>query len=147
MIFNSLALTLLAATGLIYMYTKVRNGEHGKMLKWVTFLLLLVVVGSVAWLVCRGAKKYWHHQRGEQHQTMSCHPSGDNHKEHCGSMDMRNGCGQDKKHGKGAKECCGREHMMMRENETDSVMSEISTDTIDGKIIHKETTIIRNKKP
>ena len=137
MIFNSLAYTLLAAAALLYMLTKVRNGEHGSLLKWITWLLLLVAIGSIAWQVTRGVRKYYHRHHGEKHHEMSCGPGS--------SHGMKNNCMMH--HGMEAHHDCGPGKMRLHEMESDSIISETSTDTVDGKVIHKEMKIIRNTKP
>lgn len=156
MIFLSIAFTLIAATGLVYLLTRTRSGEHGSFIKWSTYVLLFIAAAVLVCQLAQGVRRMMHHGGKDGYKAKSmCHPGKKSMKGGCAMMGsccgmdagccsgMQEHCGMNK--GRGGMQSCGMEGGMMKARSGDKMRSESTTDTVDGKVIQKEITIIEKE--
>ena len=135
----SITLTLLVILSALYFLAKVKADNLGPLFKWTAYLVLIVAGGLLMFQIVRGSSRMWNrkmHGGKEQSGSMHhCHANGHGSKMDACCVKM---------------ECChGKGKMQrkrMRMNNEPGVIRNNSVDTIDGKIIVKETEIIEKRK-
>lgn len=156
MIFLSIAFTLIAATGLVYLLTRTRTGEHGSFVKWSTYVLLFIAAAVLVCQLAQGVRRMMHQGGRDGWKAKSmCHPGKKKMKGGCAMMGsccgMNAGCCSGmQEHGcsateHGGMEGCGMDGAKMKRRAGDTMHSESTTDTVDGKVIQKEITIIEKE--
>lgn len=151
----SIAVTLLVMLSALYFLAKVKTDNLGPLFKWTAYLVLLVATGLMVVQLARGCSKVWHRKMcsdtecgADMHQNKMMGKSmghgGRNSACCCAEMDCTDHCNM-----KGMDDCCmggmmGKKGMKM--NCGPGVIRESSVDTVDGKIIMKETEIIERKE-
>ncbi len=151
----SIAVILLVILCTLYFLAKVKAENLGPLFKWTAYLVLLVAAGLLVFQLARGCSKVWHRKMcsdtecgsGMHQQKMmgkSMGHGGKNNSCCCAEMDCTDHCNM-----QGMDDCCMDGKMMkkrMKMDDEPGVIRESSVDTVDGKIIMKETEIIERKK-
>ena len=148
-----LVLTLIAALAGIHLLTRVRTGDHGALAKYLTYVVLLFIGAILVLFVVRGTKRMiygrhhaprsaaYHHKN--MHKSMHGYMNSDccgmgNRSDCCSGMQSGAwGCGPSGMHGN-----AGSMHGCAEDSEA-GVTVESTSDTVDGKIIHKEIRVIQ----
>jgi hypothetical protein len=132
----NISITLLVILGALALLTRLRNGSPGAIVTWMTYLVIVIAGGILILQVYRGCARMWHrnqcdnsectswyHHKGRQVRWMEHH-----------MMDPASGM---------EKKIIIKKSAGDSTQEVGDVIRETTTDTIDGKIIVKETEIIR----
>ncbi len=132
----SLSLTLLVILLALFVLTRIKAGNHGALLTWMTYFVLVIAAGMMAVQVSRVCGRMWHRQ--------VC--PGDT----CTApYHIRKQDGRFMHHGMhGRYDCCMegpgmRGGLKLKSGDDENVIRESTVDTVDGKIMIKETEIIK----
>jgi hypothetical protein len=148
----SICATLLVMLSALYFLNKVRNENPGIVIKWTAYLVLLVATGLMVFQLSRSCSKVWHRKMcsGTECGAPKMHKGGKGM-----NCDMKmHGCGPGNMHCSekcemsGKMDCCksGMGHGGMKMECDHGAIHESTIDTVDGKVMIKETVIINKEK-
>jgi len=147
MLVLSVSVNLLVILCALYFLHKIKDQQPGPLVKWSAYLVLWVAMVLLLFQLARGGSKLWHRKMCS---NTECESNAHQHskKSHFRKHKEIHGFYEEEMNGEGMEDCCNRKIMKERKRikDDDSVFRESSVDTVDGKIIRKETEIIERRE-